>query len=92
MDNLLARARPFAFGLLVGLLSVGMILIVARRPEGKPVTLIPPAPTATPVPLRVHVTGAVNAPGVYQLLPGSIVQDAIAAAGGATADGNTGRL
>ena len=92
MPTLLARARPFAFGLLVGLLSTGLLWLIAKRPAGKPVTLIPPAPTATPAPLRVHVAGEVAAPGVYELPPGSLVQDAIAAAGGATADGAPGRL
>lgn len=42
-----------------------------------------PSPTAT---IRVHVTGAVNAPGVLRLPEGSIVLDALEAAGGLTAD------
>jgi competence protein ComEA len=92
MDSVLARARPFLFGLVVGLLSVGVIWIIARRPQGKPVKLIPPAPAATPSPLRVYIAGAVAAPGVYELPRGSITRDAIAAAGGGTADGDPGRL
>ena len=43
-----------------------------------------PAPTATPEPIRVHVSGAVLAPDVYVLDADSIVKDAILAAGGAT--------
>ncbi len=75
--------------LLAALTVLGVLLIVTRRPTGLPIQL-PPAPT--PVPVRVHVTGAVVAPAVYRLPPGSIVQDAIAAAGGATADADVTRL
>ena len=42
------------------------------------------APTATPSPLQVHVSGAVANPGVYCLPDGSRVHDALAAAGGAS--------
>ncbi|MHA6512079.1 ComEA family DNA-binding protein [Tessaracoccus sp. Z1128] len=43
----------------------------------------PPTPSpGPPVMLRVHVAGAVVQPGVVSLAEGSIVQDAIAAAGG----------
>lgn len=45
-----------------------------------------PEPTATPAPLRVYVSGAVQSPGVYRLPPDSLVVDAIEQAGGATED------
>ncbi|MGH2523524.1 MAG: helix-hairpin-helix domain-containing protein [Anaerolineales bacterium] len=69
------------YGLLLGLLATGVLLVVARRPPGHPVQLQEPP---TPVPLRIHVTGAVASPGVYPLPRGSIIQDAITAAGGPT--------
>ena len=40
----------------------------------------------------VHVAGAVNAPGVYQLEPGQRVHDAVAAAGGVSADADQAGL
>lgn len=42
---------------------------------------VPPSPTPTPM-VRVHVAGEVSRPGVVTVPGGSIVQDAIAAAGG----------
>ena len=77
------------YGLLGALLVTGLLLVITHRPAGVPVLLQPP-PTA--LPLRVHVIGAVTKPGVYNLPPGSIVQDALAAAGGATARASLGTL
>lgn len=69
------------YGLLLGLLAAGVVLVVGRRPPGQAVILRDPP---TPIPVRVHVTGAVVNPGVYALPRDSIVADAISAAGGLT--------
>jgi competence protein ComEA len=76
---------------------LGVVWFVARRPTPQPIVISPvstiaptatrqpsatPPATATPGPLHVDVAGAVLAPGVYRLPVGSIVADAIAAAGG----------
>ena len=74
MKNLL----NIVFGILVGLLATGIILL-ASRPRGEPVTLLP---SSTPGQLTIYVSGAVASPGVYTLADGSRVQDAIQAAGG----------
>lgn len=42
-----------------------------------------------PARLFVHIDGAVNAPGVYELLEGSRVNDAVGAAGGLREDADT---
>ena len=77
------RSSTFLAGLLIGLLSAGAVLLISSEPRGAPVSLLPP-PTQSP--LRVHVAGAVQSPGVYVLPVGSIVQQAVAAAGGAQPD------
>jgi competence protein ComEA len=51
-----------------------------------------PRPTSTPHPLRVYVSGAVQNPAVYQLAAGSIVRDAVEAAGGPLSDADLTRL
>lgn len=43
-------------------------------------------PIATPGPWHIYVSGQVEAPAVYDLQPGSILQDAISAAGGFTGE------
>ena len=69
-----------AFAVVCTLLGVGLILLVSSQPRGTSIKLSPP-PTASPV--TVHVAGAVIQPGVYKLPPGSRVEGAILAAGGA---------
>lgn len=69
------------YGVLIGLIVGGIIYLVAGKPRGEPITLLPPP---TSLPLVVQVSGAVNNPGVYALPAGSRVIDAILAAGGFT--------
>jgi competence protein ComEA len=83
------------------------VLLFVRRPVPQPIEILPPptlvstatllstpAPTATstPQPLRVDVIGAVVNPHVCTLPAGSIVADAILAAGGPTEDADLDRV
>lgn len=73
--------------LLLGGLLAAAGLGLARRTQPAPIRIDPPpptptaAPTDTPRPLRVYVSGAVRQPDVYELPAGSIVADAVQAAG-----------
>ena len=71
------------FGILLGLLFSGAILIIVAPPRGKPIEL---SPLPTPAPLVVYITGAVIHPGVYSLPRLSRVSNAIEAAGGLLPD------
>lgn len=85
------RYRAVLFFACVVVAILGLALFEARRPEPVPLAVTPSAsaaptwaePTSTPGPLHVYVSGAVQRPDVYLLPPGSIVKDAVLAAGGA---------
>lgn len=70
-------------------------LTMTKRVRPAPIMIVPPAPTATlaptdtPGPILVYVNGQVAVPAVYQLPPGSRVQQAVEAAGGFIEDANT---
>jgi len=73
------RPWDILFAIFITLLAAGVLYLVTRQPLGAPVQLLP---LPTPLPLVIHVTGAVIEPGVYALERGARVQDAIFAAGG----------
>lgn len=100
MGEWLDRYKAYVLAILLVAIAAGSVLLWLRRPQPAPLlistpmpTLTPtPAQTPTPPPLRVYVTGAVRQPDVYLFVPGSIVKDALAAAGGATADADLDRI
>jgi len=71
-----------------------------NRPRPAPIEVITPTPSPTPEPrssptlaaLRVYISGAVKEPDVYLLPSGSIVKDALAAAGGPTDEADLDRV
>ena len=86
---------------LVWVAVLGAALFFVRRPSSEPIEILPPptlaptvAPSATPTPgpLRVDVAGAVASPGIYTLPRGSLVADAVAAAGGGASDADLDRI
>jgi competence protein ComEA len=81
--------RSFFIGVCTGLLATALILIGNGRTTGKPILLSTPREAPG---VRVSVRGAVVAPGIYRLPPGSIVQDALQAAGGILPRGDISRL
>lgn len=80
------------------LLAGGGYTLIVRRPEPVAFAIQPPPATSTPLPsptpgpVFVEVTGAVRSPGVYELPPGSRVEQAIVAAGGLRASADAGQM
>ncbi len=80
--------RRLISGVVTAVAAVVLLWLVLR-PSPTPVesllpvaTFPPSSSTVVSSPLTVHVAGAVNSPGVYQLPPRSRVVDALTAAGG----------
>jgi competence protein ComEA len=77
--------NPFLVIALAGfLLLAGLLVRGVLQAGGEPVLVIRDGGPQPGAPIRVHVAGAVVAPGVYALVAGDRVEDALAAAGGAT--------
>ena len=84
--SLVQRFSPPLIGALIVLSGVGVATLLTSPPRGDPIAL------AEPANLRIHVAGEVLRPGVYELPFGSIVQDAIDAAGGFGAGASQDRI
>ena len=100
MGPWLDRHRRIVLAGMALVVVAGLLLVWVNRPRAVPIKISTPVPTPTaaitPVPtpalVRVYVTGAVKNPDVYVLPPGSIVKDALLAAGGATTEADLNRV
>ena len=83
-------------GALIAAIAFGGFTLLWRRPTPPPIAIYAPPspvastpePTATPAPLVIFISGAVQTPGVYELPGGARVADALARAGGFAAEAN----
>lgn len=87
------------FGAMLLVIVAAVYVLLTSQPAPVEITILPPpatvtpAPSATPGPLLIYVTGAVNAPASTVSLPaGSRVEDAIRAAGGVTGEADLERV
>jgi competence protein ComEA len=98
MEQRVERYRVILFFVLIAFAMAGVVAIQVLQPRPEPIHLTtstpPPTPAATPTPrpLRVYVSGAVHHPDVVTLPPGSIVKDALVAAGGAIDEADLDRI
>lgn len=104
MSYWLERHREaIVVGLLTSLvfsILLGIALLKLKSPSSAPIVIssldplptVARAPTQTPVPVLVYVSGAVVRPGVYALPWDSRLQDAISAAGGPSANADLLRV
>ena len=87
----------FILGLVLATI-VPVVILLVRQPKGEAIHIrpLPPtvtlAPTLTPHPLRVYVSGAVLHADVYLLPTDGIAKDAVVAAGGLVADADDGPI
>jgi len=84
-----SKIGDLLIGVLFGLLSAGLILLVSKPKPGRAI-LLRPAPT--PHPVVINIDGAVVSPGVYTLPVQSRVVDAVEAAGGLAENASPGSV
>lgn len=95
------QVRQMIYGILVGLLAAGGIILISRQDRGVPITLSPaptptqtsfPKPTKTAEPIQVQIGGEILDPGIYELPENSRVLMLINLASGLTAQADHDRI
>ena len=94
----LKTLAAFALGALAAALVLGALVLFLQGDDNAPIQVVLPTPEANdkaasetppdgePETLQVYISGAVRNPGVYSLRPTDRLQQAVEAAGGASAE------
>lgn len=86
---MIKKMGDILIGVLFGLLSAGLILLISKPRPGRGILLRPPP---TPNPVVVNIDGGVLIPGVYSLPLHSRVIDAVDSAGGFSENASPGSV
>lgn len=95
------QVRQMIYGILIGLLTAGGILLISNRDRGIPITLSPaptqtktslPKPTNTAQLIQTQIGGEILAPGIYELPANSRLIALIDLASGLTAQADHDRV
>ena len=89
------------YGLLMGLLTTGAILLISQPRQGQPISLSqapsptptsPPKPTGTKIPFQAQIGGEINHPGIVEFSDELRLSDLVDAAGGLTSKADSDRI
>jgi competence protein ComEA len=92
MIERLERNQVFILALAVLFFAAALLTVSLQDSAATPIAFESGSRLADGTPIRVHVSGEVVRPGVYDLLEGERVIDAIDEAGGATADADANAI
>ena len=99
MNEPASRNVVIAFVIVVIIILAGIFVLYSTRPEPVQIIVNPPLPTATsepsatPAPIQVYITGAINGEAQIIELPlGSRIEDALEVVGGARDDADLERV
>lgn len=85
--------RLIFYGMLMGLIASGGIILISRPSRGVPIELHPmptqtetatPKPSGTPAPIQVQIKGEIQKPGVYHVPKDTRLGELIILSGGTT--------
>lgn len=85
----MSRLTTALIAVVLGVIAAGALFVIYDSLSA-PTIIISPSTGLTEAALAINISGAVNAPGTYQLPAHARLTDAIAAAGGARADADLG--
>lgn len=92
MSDWIERNKAHIVVLLLSFILNGGLVLMLNRPPSYEIEIVPPTATSVRTTVRVFVSGAVLSPDVYEVPIGSLVRDAVLAAGGHTLEADLNQI
>lgn len=92
MSDWIERNKAHIVVLLLSFILNGGLVLMLNRPPSYEIEIVPPTATSVRTTVRVFVSGAVLSSDVYEVPIGSLVRDAVLAAGGHTLEADLNQI